>query len=1079
MKKYIKIRYIIIAILLHGLVFPSQFGKNIVQYNDFEWFYTPTDHFDIYVADSSGYHLSFIETHAEDAYNKIQSLLNWSLRDRVSIIIYDSHNDFQQTNVISSHLPEGVGGVTELLKNRIVIPFDGSYKEFKHVIYHELVHAFINDCVYGGNLKSMMANSIQVRIPLWMNEGLAEYIAEKWSSNSDMWIRDLVLNGNNLPHINQLTGYWAYRGGQSVWNFITEKWGEEAISEIIRQINQKGDVNLGVKSAISINIDELTEQWHEYLKKEYWPDINNKSNISEISFQLTNHEKLNNHYNIAPSISPNGKQIALFSDRSGIMNLYLISASDGKFLKKIIKGERTLAFEELHILKPGITWSPDGNEIAVAVKSGKSDAIIFFDLENNKKEIKRFPIKGIFRPTWHPYKNVIAFIGNNGFASDIYLYDIDSDSLTNYTNDWFTDDQVSWDENGENLYFVSDRNDYTTIHQFIEPEDSVINNIDLEQNDIYSINIDSNIMTRHTNTDFNESYPHYSNSDGLLAYISDKNGINNIYLKSDKTNESTPITNILTGVTQLSWNIYTNQMIFTGFNKSGYDVFTIYDPKKHLNDSIELIDANWKNKPEIKLVKNGNIVSHTSDSDYKNYDFSKINYSSNDVGNNQDDNSKNKNNNISNNELKRFDITKSLKMFKYKTRFTLDYANVDYGYNSVRGSTGLVNILFSDILGDHRVLVNTEMQIKLKSSDYLVKYYNLSNRTDWVYTFYHYGQEYYDYQEIETSSGNMATALFPSTRYQFLGLSIEPSYAINKFQRFNYGFDLRANSKQNIIWSTYYNNTEQADKDYFKLFLIPSIEYTFDNTLWSSMYPVEGRRISVKYLNSVLSKEASSLNFNSLILDFRYYKSITNGISTAFRLYGGSFGGKDVTESGRFRVGGTSYLPFFNKATYSHIYDVHSFDQVYYDIYVMPLRGLPIGSKYGQNVLLMNSEIRLPFLMYYFPWLGMLGKINGVLFTDIAVIWDKNNEFPDINDSNSWDELELVDGYNIYPDTYDDDLTIDDRSINPLGWVWTFGLGPRFILLGMPWQADCAWQYNPTTKEISSARWYLSIGLDF
>ena len=761
------------------------------------------------------------------------------------------------------------------------------------------------------------------------------------------------------------------------------------------------------------------------------------------------------------------------------MNLYLISASDGKFLKKIIKGERTLAFEELHILKPGITWSPDGNNIAVAVKSGKSDAIIFFNLENNKKEIKRFPIKGIFRPTWHPYKNVIAFIGNNGFSSDIYLYDIDSDSLTNYTNDWFTDDQVSWDENGENLYFVSDRGNYTTINQFIEPVDSVINNIDLEQNDIYSINVDSNIMTRHTNTDFNESYPHYSNSDGLLAYISDKNGINNIYLKSSETNESTPITNILTGVTQLSWNIYTNQMIFTGFNNSGYDVFTIYDPKKHLNDSIELIDANWKNKPEIKLVKNENIISHTSDSNYKNYDFSKINYISNDGEDNQDDNKKEKKKDTFSDELKRFDITKSLKMFKYKTRFTLDYANVDYGYNSVRGSTGLVNILFSDILGDHRVLVNTEMQIKLKSSDYLVKYYNLSNRTDWVYTFYHYGQEYYEYQEVETSNGNMATALFPSTRYQFLGLSLEPSYAINKFQRLSYGFDLRANSKQNIIWSTYYNNTEQADKDYFKLFLIPSIEYTFDNTLWSSMYPVEGRRISVKYLNSVLNKEASSLNFNSLILDFRYYKSITNGISTAFRLYGGSFGGNDVTESVRFRVGGTSYLPFFNKATYSHIYDVHSFDQVYYDIYVMPLRGLPIGSKYGRNVLLMNSEVRLPFLMYYFPWLGMLGKINGVLFTDIAVIWDKNNEFPSISNTNSWDDIESIDGYNIYPNTYNEDLTIDDRSINPLGWVWTFGLGPRFILLGMPWQADCAWQYNPTTKEISSARWYLSIGLDF
>ena len=363
--------------------------------------------------------------------------MNWSLKDRISIIIYSSHNEFQQTNVISSHLPEGVGGVTELLKNRVVIPFDGSHREFKHVIYHELLHVFINDCVYGGNLKSMIANSIEVRIPLWMNEGLAEYISEKWSTNSDMWMRDLVLNGKNLPHVNQLTGYWAYRGGQSVWKFITEKWGEESIAEIIAQIKNKGDVNRGVKAAISISIDELSDQWHQYLKKQYWPDINNKSNISEISFQLTDHLKLKNHYNIAPVLSPNGKEIALFSDRDGIINLYLMNAADGKFKKRIIRGERTLDVEEMHILKPGITWSPDGNQLAVAVKSGKSDAIIFFNLDTNKKEIKRFDIKGIFRPTWHPKKNIIAFIGNNGFSSDIYIYDIENDNFVNYTNDWF------------------------------------------------------------------------------------------------------------------------------------------------------------------------------------------------------------------------------------------------------------------------------------------------------------------------------------------------------------------------------------------------------------------------------------------------------------------------------------------------------------------------------------------------------------------------------------------------------------------------------------------------------------------
>ena len=266
----VKIYNLLIFFFLLNLGISSDFGKNIVQYKNFDWYYIQTQHFDIYVSDSTGYHINFLNKTTEDAYNKIEKLFNWKMKERVSIIIYSSHNEFQQTNVIGSHLPEGVGGVTELLKNRVVIPFDGSYREFKHVIYHELVHAFINDCIYGGNLKNMIANQISVRIPLWMNEGLAEYIAHKWDTNSDMWIRDLVINGDRLPNINELYGYWAYRGGQSVWNFITEKWGDESIAEIIKQIKRKGSVAKGLKAAISIDMEELNVQWHRHLKKEYW-----------------------------------------------------------------------------------------------------------------------------------------------------------------------------------------------------------------------------------------------------------------------------------------------------------------------------------------------------------------------------------------------------------------------------------------------------------------------------------------------------------------------------------------------------------------------------------------------------------------------------------------------------------------------------------------------------------------------------------------------------------------------------------------------------------------------------------------
>ena len=1072
--------------IISNVMIANQFGKNIVQYKDFDWYYTQTEHFDIYVSDSTGYHLQFLKKDSEEAYDKIEKLFNWSLKDRVSVIIYSSHNDFQQTNVIGSHLPEGVGGVTELLKNRVVIPFDGSYKEFKDVLYHELVHAFINDCVYGGSLKGMISSQITVRIPMWMNEGLAEYIADKWSANSDMWIRDLVLNGNNLPHINQLNGYWAYRGGQSVWNFITEKWGEESISEIIKKIKETGNVENGLKSSISVNIEELTNQWHKYLKKEYWSDIENKDELHDFSIQLTNHEKIKNHYNIAPAISPNGNQVAIFADREGIMNLFLINSLDGKIIKRVIEGERTTQFEELHILKPGITWSPDGNHLAIAVKSGKSDALIIINLENNKKQIKRFNLEGIFRPSWNPHNNQIAFIGNNGFASDLYVYDIDTDVLINHTNDWYTDDQVSWDEIGENLFFVSNRGSDLNINQ------QLVNDMtkpSYEQTDVYRFNINSQSIERLTNTDVNESYPFYSNSKNMLGYISDKNGINNIYLKLDSHIDEIPITNVLTGITQLSWNSKTNQLIFTGFNNSGYDIFTIYKPTEYINKNIELVDANWKLKShDDNLLRSYNTLSEpvVNQGEYSNYIFLDIiEPHKKQTNKNRDDISIDKN-------FDKWDISNQLKMLKYKTRFTLDYANMDYAYNTRRESTGLVNFVFSDILGNHKVVINTEMEIRLKGSDYMLQYYNLTKRNDYKYTLYHFGQEFLDYifidvdedGEIDCSitSPDYCLSPQPSLRYQTLGFQFESSYAINKFQRFTNGLEMKRDLLDEFIYKLdsdgHIYHDEINNKDYTKNFIIPFIEYNFDNTLWYETYPIKGRRMHFKYSNSILASE-SSLNFHLITVDIRKYFDIKNGISSAFRFFGGSLGGSDIqNQAARFRVGGTNYLPVFNKAKYDHIYDVNSFDQVYYDIYVMPLRGIPIGAKSGNNVMVMNAEIRLPFLMYYFPAISFLGKINAVFFSDIGVVWD--DDFIKFNNQSSWTLNDEFNGYSLYYESSTGQaIDSDNRMIDKLGWVWSMGLGPRFIFLGMPWQLDYAWQYDPFKKEFSTSRWYLGIGLDF
>jgi Tol biopolymer transport system component len=1027
-------KYILLILINISIVF-TQYGKNIVQYDDFNWEFIQTKNFDIYFYSEGEANIEIIAKYCEDANNKISNLIGWPLESRSSIIIYNSHNDFQQTNVIDSYMEEGIGGVTELFKNRVVIPFDGSLKEFKHVIYHELVHVFINDMMYGGALKNII-NTNAIMIPMWMNEGLAEYLSNKWDANSDMWIRDLAINYTQLPTINDLNGYLAYRGGQSVWNFITEKWGEEAIAEIFFNIKSSGNLNRGVKNSIGIDIRELSDQWQQYLKKEYWPDVEFRDNIQDIARQITDHTKLFNSYNIAPSASPNGLEVAMYSNKNGEMGIYIISIIDGKFTKKLIKGNNTSEFEELHILKPGISWSPDGNKIVFAAKSGESDALFIKDINNqNLKAIKKtFDLEGIFRPAWNPNNNQIAFVGNNGMSSDIYIYNYDTDELRNITNDWFSDIQVSWHPNGLDLLIISDRGSHLKTGFRGDSINFLDHNV--ENLDIYKMNINDKELTRLTNTTFNESYACYSPSGDKMAFISDASGINNIYITIDENDSAVPITNIITGTTQLNWTS-NNQLIFTGFYKSGYDIFLLSNIERLVLNTETIKVAKWKKKKDLPILKNYSSTNE-SNNKYSNFIFNE--------------------NNINSQKYQIDDVDESLLKDTsnyyikndYNTRFTLDLAQAYYSYDSYYGSQGMAMFLFSDILGDHRIGVSTEMQIDLKESDYFFYYRYLKNRINHQVMFYHQA-----YRSDAIPDGSSVDY----TLNRNVGINYMFHMPFSRFSRIEGGIIFDHLIKEQL---TLQSNGDEITNNYYSYNLLrPNIKYVWDNTRWFYLYPVSGNRTYFNY--EIVPK--SSFNdyfFEKFTMDSRTYfeLSFTNKISFASRIYFGASWGKDKR---LFGLGGAPYI-FSNDNSDMVNSDFEAAlpreDDFYFmNNFIFPVRGFPMAQKYGNKALLMNYELRLPFLMYYFPTIKYLGQLFGVIFIDMGVAW--SDEFPKFRDAENWSQNEN-----------------NNSGINP-GWIMSYGFGPRFVFLNMAWKLDYARQYNPVKGDSSNRNWYLTIGYDF
>ena len=78
--------------------------------------------------------------------------------------------------------------------------------------------------------------------------------------------------------------------------------------------------------------------------------------------------------------------VAVLSDQMGYFDILILDAITGKKIKKLVKGNRSVDFEELKWLQPGLSWSPDSKKIVVAAKSGKSDALHIIDVETKKPE---------------------------------------------------------------------------------------------------------------------------------------------------------------------------------------------------------------------------------------------------------------------------------------------------------------------------------------------------------------------------------------------------------------------------------------------------------------------------------------------------------------------------------------------------------------------------------------------------------------------------------------------------------------------------------------------------------------------
>jgi Tol biopolymer transport system component len=566
------------------------FGGNKVQHEAFHFQVLKTEHFDVYFYPEERAAAMDAGRMAERWYARLSQVLGEKLSTVQPIVLYASHADFEQTNIIQGTLGEGTGGVTEQLKRRIVLPLAPTMADTDHVIGHELVHAFQYDLADRiGHGQTGGGRGI-AQLPLWFIEGMAEYLSlGAVDPHTAMWIRDAARE-EKLPTIRQLNSskYFPYRWGQAFWAYVAGRWGDHAVGELLDAAIKDGNPEAALKRVLKIEPKELSKAWQDSIHAAYDPFAAQTQRPRDYARLLTMEKGPASELNISPSLSPDGRRVVYFSERNFLsVDMVLADAETGRVMRSIVKTAVDPHFSSLQFISSAGSWSADGRQLAFgAVADGQAELVIY-DMGRGAiaREIPFARLGELLSPSWSPDGRSIAFSATEGGASDLFIYDLEAASLRRVTEDPFADIQPAWSPDGRSIAFVTER--FAGNLRLLQPGGYRLAIFDVPSGRIREVP---------TLADGKSVSPAWAPDSMSLYFLSDHNGVTNLFSVNVARGEVRARTNLYGGISgitavspALSAAVSVPRLAFSAYEGGKYHIYVSDMPS--LDVPVEVAEA--------------------------------------------------------------------------------------------------------------------------------------------------------------------------------------------------------------------------------------------------------------------------------------------------------------------------------------------------------------------------------------------------------------------------------------------------------------------------------------------------------
>jgi len=1105
----------------HAQFNQTEFGKNRVQYKDFNWRFYSSDNFDIYFYEGGQDNALIAAKFLEKEFERITDIIGYAPYSKTKIFLYNSNKDLLQSNVGVGGKKYTVGGQTDFVKSQVEIAYPGTMIAFKDELVKQISEMLISDMMFGGSLTDMFQSAYLLSLPEWFIQGAARYIAEGWSIEMDDFMREQLHENNNLK-LGKLTGDDAALAGQSVWNFVANRYGKSSISNILNLTRIIRNEESSIVNTLGIPYKLFLRQWQSYYA-EMAAQVGESYIYPNEDFKLRNKNRKNYTYNRV-AFSPDGTFLAYSENYKGKYKVKVRNTKTGKTKTVHTSGYKVIN-QEYDPSTPLLNWSNNQTLSIVGYEKGKNFMWLYNTGTKSKRQITLARFSQVKSLDFNSNGRLAIMSADLNGQNDLFLYNPNRNTFRRITNDIYDDLFPRFIPKTDKIVFSSNRPEDSLYYEN-QPAREIQLNTDIDDNFnifIYEGEPEDSLLNRVTNTISIDTNP-IPLDENTIYYLSDQRGIYNVFKYDLKDSLFNQVSNYALSVQDYDIDFSNDALSFVMLSEEEDYVYlddnydfdaNIFTPKTVRQEAIQarvisqrmsenrkkrsqqnLVDTTNTEAPDEIVLPTDSTMTAIPDSlatdnmtqdmalrltNAVPLDSNMVNTEDYDFESSEADTLIDTDNYVFEtpeaDETEEGDI--STDNFRFESdeesgignSFLARYRRLQketridgpFPYETRFSADNIVTSLTVDPLRRFGFNIQVQMNDMLENHRFyggLVQYTDLQSGN--IYAEYEYLKNRVDLK-----------ARYERNGYLFnVGDRDIQKYTMNMFKL---GASLPFNVTTRLEFNPFYTNTYFIDLSLVNNDVESNFHYgginaglVFDNTLVSGLKNFEGTKAKLFFTHHQGLNDADK-SFSNIEVDVRHYQKLYRDITLAVRGFYGNFFGSNAQ---KYLMGGMSNWLFFNTdqqeendplAIERNVDNSNILFTQFTD-----LRGFNYNKLNGTDVLTFSAELRLPIVRFFYRGpiaSNFFRNLEFVGFYDVGSSWTGTSPF---SEKNSLNTEVIKDGGPFIAEI--------SNFKNP--WLQSYGAGVRTVLLGYYLKFDVAYPIEDNVVA-EKPKFYLTLGYDF